>query len=310
MGKPAGHYLTLTLLLSGLIVTTASCGGSSVSKRQTLAEPLASPVDSIASSPPEVIPPTPTAQQPQLSVAIDPYELAMDKAASATSISGSATSADDWKLAMQQLQEAIALMKTVPSTSRYKASAKTKIAQYQRQLSTAKRQVARAGSGSAPPEATIVYVPGASQADSTSQTGSRSGVSRGSLSTSSVPGSVYRARIKRREGGIPVIEVVFNGNQTFDMIVDTGASGTLITQRMAAALGVKPFTSAIVDTASQKNVKIPIGYVSSIEVGGAVLQRVPVAIAGPNLDTGLLGHDFFGGFDVTIKRDVVEFQVR
>jgi hypothetical protein len=32
-----------------------------------------------------------------------------------------------------------------------------------------------------------------------------------------------------------------------------------------------------------------------------------VAIAGEELETGLLGHDFFGNYDVTIRRDVIEF---
>jgi len=217
---------------------------------------------------------------------------------------------------MEQWQDAIALMKTVPSSSRYKALAKTKIAEYQRQLSTAKQQVARASSPRAvPPEATIAFIPGASQNNSASdsQMGAPRSIARETaprLSSNASSGTVYRVPIKRRESGIPVIEVLFNGSQTFDMIVDTGASGTLITRQMAAALGVKPFTSATVDTASQKDVKVPIGYVNSMEVQGAVVQRVPVAIAGPNLETGLLGHDFFGDYDVTIKRDVVEFQVR
>ena len=34
---------------------------------------------------------------------------------------------------------------------------------------------------------------------------------------------VFQAKIKRRAGGTPVIDVVFNGNKTFEMIVDTGA---------------------------------------------------------------------------------------
>ena len=54
-----------------------------------------------------------------------------------------------------------------------------------------------------------------------------------------------------------------------------------------------------------------VGYVDSIEVGGAVIKNVPVAIApSPELEVGLLGHDFFGDYDVTIKRDLVEFRPR
>ncbi|KGF71843.1 hypothetical protein DO97_14975 [Neosynechococcus sphagnicola sy1] len=121
---------------------------------------------------------------------------------------------------------------------------------------------------------------------------------------------VFRARIKRRAGGTPVIDVTFNGKQTFEMIVDTGASGTLLTYQMAVALRVKPVGYVNVETASDRNLRIPVGYVKSIEVNGAVAENVLVAVAGPDLGIGLLGHDFFGNYDVTIKRDVVEFSRR
>jgi predicted aspartyl protease len=123
---------------------------------------------------------------------------------------------------------------------------------------------------------------------------------------------VFQARIKRRERGIPVIDVVFNGRngtQVYEMIVDTGASGTAITLPMAQALGVTTVGVANVDTASQRGVKIPLGYVNLIEVNGATAQNVLVGIQ-PVLDIGLLGHDFFGKYDVTVKRDIVEFRTQ
>ncbi len=94
------------------------------------------------------------------------------------------------------------------------------------------------------------------------------------------------------------------------MIVDTGASGTLITEGMAQALGVTPVAATRVDTASERGVLVPLGYVTSMEVNGAVAQNVLVAIAGPQLGTGLLGHDFFGNYDVTIRETEVEFRER
>jgi predicted aspartyl protease len=91
------------------------------------------------------------------------------------------------------------------------------------------------------------------------------------------------------------------------MIVDTGASGTVITQDMANALGVVQVGTIKANTASARTVEFPIGYVDSISVDGLKIKRVPVAIAGEELETGLLGHDFFGNYDVTIRRDVIEF---
>jgi predicted aspartyl protease len=120
---------------------------------------------------------------------------------------------------------------------------------------------------------------------------------------------VFQAKIKRRAGGTPVIDVVFNGNKTFEMIVDTGASGTLITQRMATALGVRRVGTARAGIADGSIVEFPIGVVRSIRVGGAAIQNVEVAIA-RQMEIGLLGHDFFGNYDVKIKKDVVEFYVR
>ena len=120
---------------------------------------------------------------------------------------------------------------------------------------------------------------------------------------------VFQAKIKRRAGGTPVIDVVFNGNKTFEMIVDTGASGTLISQRMATALGVRPVRTVRAGIADGSVVEFPIGMVRSIRVGGAAIQNVEVAIA-KQMQIGLLGHDFFGNYDVKIKKDVVEFYVR
>lgn len=120
---------------------------------------------------------------------------------------------------------------------------------------------------------------------------------------------VFQAKIKRRAGGTPVIDVVFNGNKTLEMIVDTGASGTLISQRMATALGVRPVRTVRARIADGSVVEFPLGVVRSIQVGGAVIQNVEVAIA-KQMEIGLLGHDFFGNYDVKIKKDVVEFYVR
>jgi predicted aspartyl protease len=92
------------------------------------------------------------------------------------------------------------------------------------------------------------------------------------------------------------------------MIVDTGASGTVITPQIAEALGVVPVGIAKANTVSSKGVEFQVGYVDSMEVGGVKVNQVPVAIAGAELETGLLGHDFFGNYDVTIKRNVVEFR--
>lgn len=119
---------------------------------------------------------------------------------------------------------------------------------------------------------------------------------------------LYQAKIIRRQQGIPVIQVLVN-NRPFEMMVDTGASGIVITPTMAQALGVTVTGKAKADTPSQRDVEFDFGSVASIEVEGLVKNNLNVAIA-PSLEIGLLGQDFFGDYDVTLKQDVIEFKAR
>ena len=119
---------------------------------------------------------------------------------------------------------------------------------------------------------------------------------------------VFLVKIKRRDANIPVIEVTFNGKQKFDMMVDSGASRTVITPAMAAALGV--VAKGTVQAQTPNGVAtFPLGNVTSIEAGGLAIKDVVVPIS-PALNIGLLGQDFFGNKDVTIKQDVIEFRSR
>ena len=119
---------------------------------------------------------------------------------------------------------------------------------------------------------------------------------------------VFQAKIKRREANIPVIEVTFNGKQKFEMMVDSGASKTVITPAMAQALGVVPQGSIQAKTPNGE-ATFGLGRLSSMEAGGLAMKNVVVAIS-PSLDIGLLGQDFFGNKDVTIKQDSIEFRSR
>nr|WP_242025758.1 retropepsin-like aspartic protease [Leptolyngbya sp. FACHB-36] len=120
---------------------------------------------------------------------------------------------------------------------------------------------------------------------------------------------MFSARIKRRMNGIPVIDVTFNGSRKFEMIVDTGASGTLITRSMAKALQVPVIGRVRSTIADGSTVIFPVGRVKSLSIDGATIRDVDVAIA-EQMDVGLLGHDFFNSYDVKIKQHVVEFYRR
>lgn len=120
---------------------------------------------------------------------------------------------------------------------------------------------------------------------------------------------VVQVPIVRRSGRTPVIAVTFNGQGTYEMILDTGASGTLITARMAEELGVEPNGIVEAEIADGSRVEFLTAEVQSIAVSDARVDNVNVAIA-MDTDIGLLGHDFFGDFDISIRESVVEFSRR
>jgi predicted aspartyl protease len=129
------------------------------------------------------------------------------------------------------------------------------------------------------------------------------------VSTQQRTSGVFSAPIKRREFGIPVIDVKFNNKHTFEMLLDTGASFTMLTPEMAQALNIKQEGIMLVNTPSDRMVEVPTSSVASAAVAGAVSTNMVVAISS-SLPLGLLGQNFFGHYDVTIKKDVIEFRLR
>lgn len=292
----------ILLMLTGTVALgSTACSRDTAVKAAIKSVEVAPAVSPILATDP--VQPEPTAQPTAAPPKTDSYKLALEKADSAGNIAVSAQSKDDWNLVASRWQQAIQLMRLVPSSSPYRSLAQTKLTEYQHNLASAKKQATRADSGEVASDTGVLpiaprsYSTFESQPEVVSDSSTRSG-------------HVYIARIKRRSGGTPIINVTFNGNRTFEMIVDTGASGTVITREMASALGVSVVGKAKVNTASDKGVEVPLGYVNSIAIGGAVVKGVIVAIGNSALDVGLLGHDFFEDYDVTIKRNVVEFKQR
>ncbi|MEH1874479.1 retropepsin-like aspartic protease family protein [Nostoc sp.] len=120
---------------------------------------------------------------------------------------------------------------------------------------------------------------------------------------------VFRVSIKRRFGGTPVIDVTFNDKKTFEMIVDTGSSETIITQGMANTLKLQATGTMQAQIADGSQVEFSTSEVTSIAVGGVTANNLQVAIA-PKASIGLLGHDFFGNYDIKILEKEVEFHHR
>jgi len=120
---------------------------------------------------------------------------------------------------------------------------------------------------------------------------------------------VFRIPIKRHIAKTPVIDVVFNGNQTSEMILDTGASLTLIPQDLANTLNIQPVGTLQVGIADGSEVEFKTGQIPTVAVGGVLVNNVDVAIA-PKMKIGLLGHNFFDNYDIKILEKEVEFHRR
>ncbi|MBE9178870.1 retroviral-like aspartic protease family protein [Oculatella sp. LEGE 06141] len=307
---------TTVLLLSGILASLSACDHQFLSLFRADSTETAASVDEAIAPASETTAPrseSPTAASPPQATHESSrfYQDAIAKASSAFTFGQSAQSQDDWQLVVSRWQQAIDLMAAVPSASPNHAVAQRKLVEYRRNLTYAQQQANRplmASDG-------VVTVrsqpqPATAEPDRFTSGKTQSAPIVSSQAAQAGSNLVYVAPIVRRAGGTPVIRVTFNGSQPFDMIVDSGASGTLITQRMASALGVVPVAEATMDTASAKDVTFPLGYVNSIEVNGAIAQNVLVAIAGADMQTGLLGHNFFGHYDVTIRKDTVEFRER
>ncbi|MBD1880418.1 retropepsin-like aspartic protease [Coleofasciculus sp. FACHB-T130] len=297
MWKPSQSRTTLIVLSSSLAFGVLGCNNDAASPpsppaASAPAKPAASasPVAAVASSAATQPAKSASTAKPKASTATkktpvnqpiktgpDTYNEAIDTALGAIAISESAKSRDDWQLVASRWQEAIELMKAVPTSSRNHAIAQKKLPQYQRFLASAQKQAA-------PPPKPKPIGPAI------------------------VNKPFFTVPIKRRQGDtIPVVDVTFDGKKKYEMFLDTGASKTLITRQMAYDLKVKPVGMANVKTANGV-AGIYFGFVNSIQLGGNLVKDVLVGIGQPDLDIGLLGHDFYDGYDITIKKDVVEFR--
>lgn len=294
----------LIVLLSSLVLMNTAC---SKSEPESTASPTPSTGKTVATPPSPTSGSKPTAQtspssnsSPGKTVAVatnttkpqkiqdpplppvdpnapDNYQEAIDIATGAVAISQSAVSRDDWKLVATQWQEAINLLKKVPSGSKNHKNAQSKLGQYQNLLADAKTR-----STPPPPQKPAL---------------------------TDIKPKFFSVPIKGNVGGIPIVEVTFNG-KSFDMLFDTGATNTLITLEIATALGLKPIGVQYTKIADGSVVRLPVVNIDKVEVDGRLKRKLKVAVAGPSMPIGLLGHDFYEGYDIYIKDDVIEFRLR
>ena len=134
------------------------------------------------------------------------------------------------------------------------------------------------------------------------------GGSDGGVASPTAKAGKFAVEIKRRNSNIPVVDVVFNNNITFEMLFDTGASSISISPQMAIALGIEEESKVPVSTAGG-TIMAGKGRLQSVKVGNIIAKDLEVLIS-PHLSLGLLGQNFYADYDVTIKQDTIEFSRR
>ena len=120
---------------------------------------------------------------------------------------------------------------------------------------------------------------------------------------------IIRVPIKYLNGGTPVIQVIFNGHYPCDMVLDTGAGMTMLTQRMGDLLNIRSIGSRPFRMADGRIVEHPVGYVNSLAVGRARIEHLEVAIS-PTAPEGALGQNYLWRYDIRILPTEVELYLR
>ena len=226
-----------------------------------------------------------TSQQPVIQNDEQLYQAALTKADAARAISQSAASKDDWVLVANNLQSSVEILKSIDPTSPQSNLAAKILPEYEQQLATAKQKADN-----------FVSKP-AQNLTNTSQLTSSS-----SLDTFTIP-------IQKKLGGVPLIEVTFNDNHQVQMLLDTGASNTLLTAAVATQLQLQPSGTAQAKTANG-TVNFQVASIDKIRFGAGEVKNIRVAIGQNDLPYGLLGHDVYDGYDITIKESSIEFRKR
>ncbi len=113
--------------------------------------------------------------------------------------------------------------------------------------------------------------------------------------------------ISQASGGLAVLAMI-NNSKMGTFLLDTGASHTVITPRMAKKLGlvVTKDTPRLSIVTANGVVKAPVVKVDSLTLGSATIHNVDVVIKDLGNDillSGLIGMNAFKDMELTVKRD-------
>ena len=103
-------------------------------------------------------------------------------------------------------------------------------------------------------------------------------------------------------GRSAIVSALLNRTVTGSLILDTGATSTVISRRLANLLSIRP-TATMVGQTVGGLITAPIARLSSLKIGSAELTDLSVIIHDFSRDLrieGLLGMDFLGQFRVSL----------
>jgi hypothetical protein len=124
-----------------------------------------------------------------------------------------------------------------------------------------------------------------------------------SVSSAAAPQGAIMVPV-RSTGRSTIVSVTLNGTVSGNLMLDTGASNTVVSRRLASLLSLRPTGSAIVHTVGGA-ITVTHSRLQSLKLGDAEVTNLPVMIHDFSPDPrfeGLLGMDFLGRY--TIGLDV------
>ena len=105
---------------------------------------------------------------------------------------------------------------------------------------------------------------------------------------------------------MPVVDVLFDGVASFDMVIDRNATHSIVTKEMAAQLKLEPVSYRYVYLIDGTPMELYMGRLRSVKIGGTIITDVYVAIA-PDKETAVLGKNCFSAYSVRISGSEITF---
>jgi predicted aspartyl protease len=237
------------------------------------------------------------------SIANDRYQDALNTAAAARAVSETALAREDWSLVADRWQESIGKLKEVPKNSINYSLAMKILPQFQQNLSHARQKAANFKAPKADQPISDLKKSDPTKKVSKADQGEPVVITKIEQSTS------FSLPIVSKNNNVPIVEVVINGGDRIPMMLDTGASKTLLTKGVAERLKLvsvgKTKAKTANGTAEFDTVKL-----DSVEFGQGKVTDLSVAVGDNSLNYGLLGHDVYKGYDITLTEDSVQFKKR